>query len=266
MIRAYLRRAWKVGRTYYFITLLTILIAMLFTITMLAFVIATANPEDIHGVNLPAEEAMAFVRASMPVILMGMVSLFVSMLSSLIVLGTIQADVQNGVFEVLFGNGVSDKELIKALYLVGLSSFAVFYLLAEIIAIVPLYIVAPNITYSLLAAMLLTPLGVGLFTTGLSILIGLNKPKYFKISTGIGSTKNLAFTLVSIPSLVILIITLIITSAIMPSAMSNFMAYLEQLNIELSVLSIIMALASILIAFKTPVNRIGLITRGEEVT
>ena len=266
MIKAYLRRAWRIGRTYYFITLLTMLIVMLFTIIMFTFIIATANPEYIHGVNLPAEEAVAFVRVSISIFLIGMVSLSVSILSSIIVLGTIQADVQNGVFEVLFGNGVSDKELIKALYLVGLSSFTVFYLLAEIITIVPLYIIIPNITYSLLATTLLTPLGVGLFTTGLSILIGLNKPKYFKISTGIGSTKNLAFTLVSIPSLVILIITLIITSAVMPGVMSSFTAYLGQLNVELSVVSIIMALASIFIALKTPVNRIGLITRGEEVT
>ncbi|WP_054856759.1 hypothetical protein [Vulcanisaeta sp. JCM 16159] len=76
-------------------------------------------------------EAVTFTRVLMLIILIGIVSMMVSLLSATIVLGTIQADMQNGVFEVLFGNGLSDKELIKALYIVGLASFAAFYLLAE---------------------------------------------------------------------------------------------------------------------------------------
>ncbi|BDR91684.1 hypothetical protein Vsou_07770 [Vulcanisaeta souniana JCM 11219] len=264
MIRAYLRRAWRVGRTYYLVTLITLLAVMVFVIAQFVFIIITVNPENIHGVKMPIEEAVAFTRVLMLIILIGMTSLMVSLLSATIVLGTIQADIQNGVFEVLFGNGVSDRDLIKALYIVGLSSFAMFYLLAKALMIIPLYIVIPKILSTLMVATLLAPFGVGLFTTGLSVLIGLSKPKYFKISTGIGSTKNLAFTMVSLPGLIILfsIMIPIITTA--TSATSYPATLLRVLNVAMIIVSIVMAVLSVIIAFKTQVNRVGLIMRGEE--
>ncbi|WP_243679924.1 hypothetical protein [Vulcanisaeta souniana] len=238
---------------------------MVFVIAQFVFIIITVNPpENIHGVKMPIEEAVAFTRVLMLIILIGMTSLMVSLLSATIVLGTIQADIQNGVFEVLFGNGVSDRDLIKALYIVGLSSFAMFYLLAKALMIIPLYIVIPKILSTLMVATLLAPFGVGLFTTGLSVLIGLSKPKYFKISTGIGSTKNLAFTMVSLPGLIILfsIMIPIITTA--TSATSYPATLLRVLNVAMIIVSIVMAVLSVIIAFKTQVNRVGLIMRGEE--
>ncbi|WP_054842881.1 hypothetical protein [Vulcanisaeta distributa] len=265
MIKAYLRRAWSVGRTYYLITLMVLLLATVFVTAQFDYIIITVNPGNIHGVKMPVSEAVAFTRVLMLIILIGIVSMMVSLLSATIVLGTIQADIQNGVFEVLFGNGLSDKELIKALYIVGLTSFTAFYLLAEAMVIIPLWLTVPNVLSTLLIAVLLTPpLGVGLFTNGLSVLIGLSKPRYFKISTGIGSTKNLAFTLVSLPSIIILFSVIIPVITITPNATSYPAMALQLLNFALTVVSIAMALTSIPIALRTPVNRVGLITRGEE--
>ncbi|WP_054853720.1 hypothetical protein [Vulcanisaeta distributa] len=191
MIKAYLRRAWSVGRTYYLITLMVLLLATVFVTAQFDYIIITVNPGNIHGVNMPVSEAVTFTRVLMLIILIGIVSTVVSLLSATIVLGTIQADMQNGVFEVLFGNGLSDKELIKALYIVGLTSFAAFYLLAEAMVVIPLWLTVPNVLSTLLIAVLLTPpLGVGLFTTGLSALIGLSKQGTSRYPRVLGQRKT----------------------------------------------------------------------------
>ncbi|MGC8543704.1 MAG: hypothetical protein ACP5NQ_07150 [Vulcanisaeta sp.] len=264
MYKAYLRKAWKVGRTYYFMALIGLLAVMVFVVAEIAFIIGTISPETIHGVKMPINEAVIFSKIMLTLILVSIISLFVSILSSTIVLGTIQADIQNGVFEVLFGNGMDDSGLIKALYITGVSSFIIFYVLAEIMVIVALSLTAPFIISSLLSVIVLVPLGVGFFTAGFSVFVGLSKPKYFKISTGFGATKNLAFTVVSLPSLIILILVLAPLITVAANSTSYPTALLQILNTVLVVTSIVMMMMSVIIAVKTPVNRVGLITKGEE--
>ena len=265
MIRAYLKRAWRVGRAYYFATLLALFATMVILEALFTLLIATVNPQYIHGVNMPIGEAVAFVKAMLAMMLTGMITLFTSIISSVIVLGTIQADIQNGVFEMLFGNGMDDRELAKALYAVGASSIIPLYLVAEAIALAPLYVVASSTLSQLLESMLTTPLGLGLFTVGLGVYVGLSKPKYFKISTGLGSTKNLAFTIVSLPSLIVLLVTVVVLPPLItPSSTTYPTAFMWWVNASLTIASIAMAIASIPIALRAPVNRVGLITRGEE--
>lgn len=263
MIRAYLRRAWKVGRAYYFATIIIMLVVMAFTIAFMVYGVSSATPESVHGVNLPPNLAVIFTKYMLTLFVSTLIAMFVSMLSSIIVLGTIQADMQNGVFEILFGNGVSDGELIRALFIVGFSAFAVFFVIAEVLVMAMFIVTHVSLPYVLIIDIILVPLSTGLFTTGLSVFVGLTKPKYFRISTGIGSTRNLAFTVVALPSLVILMITIIASLSIIGvSSIINPIMALQSLGNALIIASVVMLTPTPLFIIMTHVDRVGLVSKG----
>ena len=205
MMRPFLRRVWRSGRSYYGANLavngaLAAIIAL-----SAAFLIPLIRPENLRGIPPGMSPQLAYERAVAVVVLTLSLasSIGASATAAMVAGGSIQADIRNGVYEVLLGNGVELAQIARGLLAASLSAAAALYLaaLAAIGAVVALEAPAAMPVMPAAALAMLASVVSGAV---LIVFIGLTKPELFKMATGVGATKNLAYTISLAPGVALL--------------------------------------------------------------
>jgi len=249
----FVKRAWKVGRAAYGTTFAITLIMGLGVALSLAVALAVVPPEEVARdvLHLPPEVAYANFKALFIMLTAITVAVMAAIVAALVVGGSIQSDSRNGVYEVLFGNGVAPGRLVKALFYTAMSAAAAFYLLA--VALTAL-VAAPE-AWPILPAAALAALASVFSAAALILVVGLAKPQLFKIRTGVGATQNLAYLLALLPSMVL-------TFVIIPFFIS---LDVEMATIIISAISVAVIAVSVAAVLLTPrfLNREELIAPGD---
>jgi len=255
-IAPFIKRAWKVGRAAYGTTFAIALIMGLGIALFLAMVLAGVSPEEVakEVPHLPPEVAYTIYKTLFLMLVAIIVAFLASGVAAMVIGGSIQSDSRNGVYEVLFGNGVAPGQLTKALFYTAMSAVAAFYLLAVALAAVITALAAPE-AWPILPAVALAALASVFSATALILVVGLAKPQLFKIRTGIGATQNLAYLLALLPSMVL-------TFVIVPFFIS---LAVEMAAIVISAISVAIIAISVVAVLLTPrfLNREELIAPGD---
>ena len=258
MIRPFVKRAWRVGRRFYGIWLAVSLALVAVLVVIFGLILYTISPEawreEASALGVPLETAYANFKGLMALEFSIVTGLVASTVAAMVAGGSIQADMRNGVYELLFGNGVQPGQLAKALLAASLSAAAALYLftVGAIAAVVSM--AAPEALVAL-PSLVLAPLACIVSGAVLIVAVGLAKPNTFKIATGVGAAKNLAYTLAAAPGMAL-------TFILIP-----FMATMDMATAALvtSLLSAAVIAGSVGLIFLTPrlVNIEELITQAE---
>ncbi|MEZ0319653.1 MAG: hypothetical protein ABWK05_06665 [Pyrobaculum sp.] len=258
MIRPFVKRAWRVGRRYYGIWLAVSLALTAILVVIFGLILYTVSPEALREeastLGVPLEVAYTNFKAMVALLFSILMGLSASTVAAMVAGGSIQADIRNGVYELLFGNGVSPGQVAKALLATSLSAAAALCLFTAAALAIVITAVAPE-AYVILPTLVLAPLACLVSGAVLIVAVGLAKPNTFKIATGIGATKNLAYTIATAPGVALTFI-LVPFMATMDLSTATFVT---------SLISAAVIAASVGLIFLTPrlVNTEELVTQAE---
>ncbi|MEZ0248184.1 MAG: hypothetical protein ABWJ97_02825 [Thermoproteus sp.] len=258
MIAPFVKRAWRTGRKYYGVLLaiglaLTVLLAFIFAAALYTVTPASLEREA-AALGIPLEVAYRNFKALFLLLFSTVAGLMASTTAALVAGGSIQADMRNGVYEMLFGNGVPPAELARALLATALSAAAAFYLFAVALVAAVALLTAPE-AIAILPALALAALASVVSGAVLIVAVGLAKPNTFKIATGIGTAKELAYTIALAPPTALMLATIPFLHTV----------DLHTATAVISIISIAMIAGSIGLLTATPrlVNKEELITQAE---